>query len=312
MNAASIFFLALASTLLAYPTQSETRKVTLQSVLSEDSDNANHSAYYLKYRHQLDKTRDRAFWGLGVGTRGFDDNAGEKNFDALTAEFQVPLSPVVSYRLSGSKLLDNHWSPWTAATALTFQPSTKSYTEVFAERDIVDTTIATARETRVNTYGFSSDYQFHREFTGVIALYRQTFDDGNTRDGRVIRALWEISRYDWIMAELKSRQLEADFNGIGYFSPEKLREDLLLVTLRNTYFNENLSLSFQFGAGAQNINNEFSQSLYVAELKAHGWLTSHIGHTTRIGCTNTGDVNFASSNDDYRYCYADIGLHYAW
>lgn len=312
MKYSSIVLLAGALILNAPQTFTEEHRLSTQAITAHDSDEAHHNAFYLNYRNQLGDRTDEAYWGLGVGTRKFKDTNGEASFNAVTAEYKHPLSSQVTFRADGSKLLDSQWSPWTASTALIFQPSPRSYTELFAERDIVDTSLASDAELRVNTYGISSDYRFTREFTGVLAAFRQTFDDGNTRDGRVARLLWEISRYEWIIAELKFKQLEADFNGVGYFSPAKQREELLIVTLRDTYLSGNLAASLKLGGGRQTINDSFEQSLYLIEINARGWFTSNVGHTTRLGCQNSGDLGFGATDDDYRYCYADLSLHYAW
>lgn len=287
-------------------------RLTVESNLSRDSDDARHKASYLKYRHYLPDSKSNFYWGVGLGNRSIDDNNGHHKFDAATAEIRLPLSSLVTYRLSGSKLQSKEWSPWTADTALIIQPNDRSYTELFAERDIVDTITAISRKNRVATYGISSDYRFTDEFTLVGAAFRQTFDDGNVRDGRVVRLLFEISRYDWIIAELRRKQLEADFNGIGYFSPETQREDLALITLRNTFFSNNMVASLQFGGGKQTINGDIRQALYLVESKFRGWLSQSIGYDNTLGCKNTGDISFGASNDDYRYCYAKLSLHYNW
>ncbi len=289
-----------------------TERLTLETVVARDSDNAKHDGYYLKYRNDIGNRQRPDYWGFGGGVRRINDRQGSNEFSAITAEFREPLTDAIAVQTSATKLNQSKWSPWTGNLATIITPNSRSYSELFAERDIVDTTRAIEQQIRVNTYGISSDYRILPEWTVVGALFRQRFSDGNERTGKVARLLWEISSLEWMLAEIRVKELSADFNGDGYFSPDHLRESLALITLRTTIFNEAHALTLQIGGGSQQINRELSQDLYLAEFKARGWFSQSIGHETKLGCKNTGDVSFAAQADDYRYCYSSFQLHYAW
>jgi hypothetical protein len=304
--------LLLCVAVIISPASVARERVTIDTNIARDSDHAKHDGYYLKYRYENGTSESPSYWGFGGGTREVRDRRGESSYHAVTAEMEQPLNKTIALRAQVAKLIDTRWSPWTGSSALVIKPNSRSYTEVFAERNIVDTTRAIEQKLTVETYGLSSDYRLHPEWTVVGAYFRQDFSDRNERIGKVARLLWEITPLPWLIAELNYKELDADFNGDGYFSPDELTESLALVTFRGTIFKESHALQLQIGGGEQTINREFSQDLYLAEFKARGWFTESIGHEFTIGCKNTGDVSFAAQADDYRYCYSRLQLHHVW
>ncbi|MBB3046842.1 hypothetical protein FHR99_001078 [Litorivivens lipolytica] len=287
-------------------------RLTIDTNIARDSDRAKHDSYYLKYRYDRGTRESPSYWGFGVGSRQIRDRQGESTYSGVAVEMQQPLNQAVVLRAQAAKLLDTDWSPWTGSTALVITPNPRLYAEVFAERDIVDTTRAIEQNLWVKTFGISSDYKLHPELTLVGAFFGQRFSDHNSRTGKVARMLWEVTSVPWFMAELRYKVLTAEFNGDGYFSPDRLTESLALVTFRGTIFEESHALSLQLGAGKQEVNREFSQDLYLAEFKARGWFTDSVGHELTLGCKNTGDVSFAAQASDYRYCYSRLQLHKVW
>ncbi|PLX86003.1 MAG: hypothetical protein C0617_02360 [Desulfuromonas sp.] len=281
-------------------------RVTGGVEFSSDSDDADQYGVYLGYSHRFDDSAYKPEWGFRGGVLTLNDVSGSERFKVLELNHRSDLSENIHLDLKGKLYQGDDWSPALYAANLVYGPTRKWYAEVFAERGIVDSVTSARLEYTVDTYGVSADYNITDEFTVVGALFTQDFSDGNDRLGRVGRIVYTPRNHDWFNVQLKGRVLESDFNGIGYFSPDRLEEYFLLFGAAKAFGGDNWVIRGLAGPGIQVIDDE-NKEAYWAEARLKGWFTPEFGLDTRFGCTTA-----QATSESYRYCFGHANLIYAW
>jgi hypothetical protein len=188
--------------------------------------------------------------------------------------------------------------------------------ELYGDRELVDSVPAIQRERRSDSVGASADYRFTPAFTAVVAGYHQSINDGNDRNGGILRLIYQPESWHGFGLQTRSRYVKSDFDGIGYFSPPVLEEHLLLAGYTHVTKDEKWVFSLLGGAGRQRLRDAAGDTtrndLYSAEAKLRGWFNESWGMEGRAGCSNTGGPNNGVPDNNYRYCSATLSLLLAW
>lgn len=275
--------------------------------LSEDSDRARQQSYFAGYRHALSAGRKPDSLSLAAGYRAIDDSAGQTHFKGLRTEWRMR-TEAVDTDVQLQALSGADWSPVLGAARVAYRPTDRWYLEAAAERELVDTVTAVALRNQVDTYSLSADYRVFGEWTVVGAGFVQDFRDGNRRLGRTLKLIYSPAAVEGFNVQVRGRRVDAEFRGVGYFSPDRLDEYDLGVGYARAVFNEQWSLGGRLAYGTQRVDTNEREPLYSAELRARGHFAESLGLESRLGCTSTGEVSARQSTSGYRYCFAHIGL----
>ena len=247
-----------------------------------------------------------------LGHWSFDERIGSEDFDLVELGYAHELNDEVRLTTQLQYLSGDHWSPWLASVIAVYQPSTEWRFEGSVEKGLVDSVAGVRQELGTETYSLSADWRFLPQWTLVGALLTMDIDDGNQRQGGVLRLIYDVPGYEGLNLQTRSRLLQSDFNGNGYFSPPELQEHLLLVGYSRAAFEDNWVFSALIGAGKQIIEPEgsadISNDLYYLELRARGWFTDRFGLESKGYCSNTGGPNSGNPDDGYRYCNLQFSL----
>ncbi len=282
-------------------------RITGGAEFSSDSDGADQVFLSLGYDHRFE---DRTFTpelGFRTGELTLTDAVGTERFEILELSHRSDLLKSLHLDLKGRLYRGNDWSPLLYAANLVCGPVRSWTLEAYAERGIVDSVTASRLEYTVNTYGLAADYNLSDEVTVVGALFLQNFSDGNDRLGRVGRIVYTPRRHDWFNLQLKGRVLESDFDGSGYFSPDRLEEYFLLFGASRAFGDDNWVAKGLAGPGMQTINGDENKAAYWVEARLKGWFSPEFGLDTRLGCTTAQETSAS-----YRYCFGHANLIYAW
>lgn len=306
---------ALALWAWAAPGQAEVGRLSLETWATDDSDDATQLREVLRYRHS--GRQDGALHGfsIGLGRWWFDDPVGNADFDLLDLGYEYHRGQTdAEFRLR--QLDGDGWEPTLGNVLITHRFDDRWYGELFAERVLVDSVPAIRQELTLDSGGFSLDYRVAPDWTLVGALFAQSISDGNDRQGGVFRIVYEVPAVAGLTVQTKSLRLDSDFDGVGYFSPEKREEHLLLVGYARALWDGDFVLRAKAGPGRQRLENEFGDvtrnDLLYAELAFRGWFDDHRGLESRFICTNSGGPNTGVPTDGYRYCSADLSLILSW
>ncbi len=272
---------------------------------SYDRDDARQYGIYAGYRHAFEDTPTSL--GLKAGTLTLKDPAGSERFQVL--EVQNRSRPFPWARLDvRARLLDgDDWSPFLYALTASGGWRERWNYEVFGERGIVDTVPSVRLEYLIDTWGFSVDYAATDEITLVGALFTQGISDGNDRFGTIGRIVFTPGKVDWLNLQVKARVLTSEFDGTGYFSPERMSEVFVLAGVARAFAGDNWIIRGLGGPGIQRVEDHDgtgeSKTAYLLEGRLKGWFTPEFGLEASFGCT-TAQQTGASS----QYCYGGVQL----
>lgn len=288
-----------------------------ENVYSEDSEDARQHAHYLGYIFAPAFTAADDRSGLWLGVWDFDDPAGAVDFRALRFTHDTPLGADSRLQLRLTQLDGEDWSPLLGSISLAHTARERWRFEASAERALIDSVPAIARRLYGDTYTAGADYAINTEWTLAGALQHQRIRDGNEREGGVLRLIYSPAALPGFTVQTRSRLMDSDFDGAGYFSPPELAEHLLLLGYaRALGENERWLLSGLAGPGRQRFEDAAGEStrnsLFHAELKLRGWFSDRFGLEGRAFCSNAGGPNRGAPDDDYRYCYATASLLVSW
>lgn len=291
-------------------------RIVNENFLSDDSEDARQHAHYLGYqwRPAAFSEPDRlSFW---YGQWLLDDPAGSAHFSALRATYETRLPARTTLNLRATALDSADWTTWSGALSVASELGERWRVEVSAERDLIDSVPAIRQRLTGKTYTASADFRAAADWTLVGALLLQDISDSNQRRGGVFRLIYSPSALPGLSLQTKSRLIESDFDGAGYFSPPELQEHLLLIGYATSFASDRWAASGLVGPGTQHFEDGFggstNQTIFYGELKLRGWFNDHFGLESRGFCTNTGGPNTGVPNDDYRYCSALLSLIGAW
>jgi hypothetical protein len=278
-----------------------------ETSLSSDSDGLHERTADAGYIRALPALGPRATLGLRGGYWLLDSPGDRIEFGTLRLDHQSRLGPV-DVALQGSQLFGDSWSPTLGSADFDIHVTPRLSFDVGGDSSLVDTVIAARRHTRVNTGNLSADYRLLDSVTLVGGVLEQWFSDGNHRFGRMGKLVWSPSWLEGFNAQLRVRRIDAEFTGIGYFSPSRLEEALALVQYGHALPGGRFVLTGQLGGGAQRVDGGNTAALYQAELRTRGWFTDHWGMEAKAGCANTGGLQVQAATGGYRYCYGNFNL----
>lgn len=286
-------------------------RARIELLVSEDSDRARQQAYAADLLGALPFGGAQAQWSVGGGYRRLDDPTGRESF--ARARGSVALAPAEHTRLQArAELLDgSDWSPVLGGASLGQRFSSRWAGELSADRELVDTVTAIRARNLVTTWAGSLDYMLSPSWTVIAAANTQDLRDGNERDGRSLRIAWAPPQTDWNL-QLRLRRIDSAFRGDGYFSPRRLQDALFTGAYHYPVADERYLLSLRAGAGAQRIDRNDSETLYLAELRGRGWFSEQYGFEARATCSNSGGFNADPAGNGYRYCEAVLSLIADW
>lgn len=285
-------------------------RLVLDTMATDDSDGLRQQSVYVGAVKALPSLGSTAAIGLRAGYWQLSGKGDQVEFTGLRLDEQQSLGPT-TIDVGVHQLFSSDWSPTLghASVAVPLAPVTLS---AGVERAVVDTVIAARRETTFDTWNATADYTVSTQWTVVGGGLLQDFSDGNQRQGGVFKVIFSPSTLEGFNAQLRLRRLDGDRQGIGYFSPDRFEEGLLVVQYGHALPGDRFVLTGQAGAGAQRIDSRDNFAVFLAELRARGWFTDTLGMEGKLGCTNTGDLVAGPASDGYRYCYANLSLMRPW
>lgn len=285
-------------------------RVAVDQLYVNDSDGMWQYRLLAGSEHRLDTLLAGGSAGFRAGRWRIDDRAGREDFDMLRLYYDSGETRAWRAR-AGLAQLSGEGSPTLADILLNWSGG-RWYVEGGAQRELIDTVTAIRLHTLVDTWSVSADYRIAPEWTAVGALYTQSITDGNRRLGQVARLVYSPARFEGLTLQGRVRHVSSDFNGLGYFSPDRLLESMVLIGYRRPLFGDDWIGGAQIGAGRQEIDRAIDNGLYLAELSLRGWFTERIGVDGRAGCSSAGGSATGQGDSGYRYCSVNFSLIGAW
>lgn len=296
--------------------QAEQARWVNENLFVHDSDDADQQAHYVGavlHPAFADKPDKLGFW---YGRWLFDDPVGSEHFDVYRLTYESGLSAQTTLGARLLKLDGDGWSPWLGGIMLTHAPNDRWRFEGSIDRELIDSVPGIRQELTSDNFTLSADWRFAPQWTLVGALLHQSVDDGNDRNGGVLRLIYELPQIEGLTLQTRSRILRSDFDGVGYFSPPRLEEHLLLAGYSTAFLEDRWVFSAVAGPGRQRFEDDFGNTtrndLHWVELKLRGWFNDHYGLESRGFCSNSGGPNTGAPDNDYRYCSVQFSLLYSW
>jgi hypothetical protein len=296
---------------LSFAVHAESLRLTVDHQMSEDSDDSTQHRSLLGVRLPLGAAAGTHV-ETAAGNWRLSEATGSTHFRIAQAELDHRASDRTGLTLSGKLLNGEEWSPVVAAARVTHAFTGPFYAELSASRDLIDTLAAISERWDIRSLSGSLDAGPFHGLLLVGGYTRQELGDDNRRDIFVARLLHEPDERERWLLEARSRWLRSDFDGVGYFSPERLVEHLFRVTRHQPLLDERWVASLAVGVGMQEVNSEGHRRIYSADLSVRGWFSDHFGLNGQLGCTNTGGLSARAARDGYRYCQARLMLMASW
>lgn len=286
-------------------------RIISDTALSSDSDGQRQRSEYLGYVHALPALGKTASVGLRAGYWQIAGPGDRIEFGALRLDHQRRIGPV-DISLRAHQLSSNDWSPTLGAVAADIHVTPRWTLSASGDFDLVDTVVAARLHTRFDTYNLSTDYQLLDTVTLVGSVLQQQFSDGNQRQGGQARIIYSPHQIEGFTAQLRLRRIDSDFQGTGYFSPDRFEEALALLQYGHALPGDRFTMTLLAGGGEQRVDSATTQPVYQAELRTRGWFNNRFGLEGKAGCSNTGDTVLRAAADGYRYCYGTLSLLGSW
>lgn len=286
-------------------------RLVLDSMASEDSDGLRQQSFYAGAVKALPALGKDAGIGLRAGWWQLEGQGDRVEFTGVRVDHRQALGRG-ELALGLHQLFGDGWSPTLGHATVVLKPAEAWSLDAGLDRELVDTVIAARRRTTLDAWHVIADYAPAPAWLLVAGPQWQDFSDGNRRQGGLFKLVWSPAALPGFNAQLRLRRLDADFRGTGYFSPDRFEEGLLLAQYSLPVLGERLVLGAQVGAGQQRIDGAASDGIYLAELRARGWLSDTFGLEGKAQCSNTGEVVVTSAAAGYRYCQVNLSLMRPW
>lgn len=298
----------VAATAQAAPAQD---RLVLDLAATEDSDGLRQHSLYAGAVKGLPALGEGAAVGLRAGYWQLEGAGDPVEFTGLRVDHRQALGPV-AVDVGIHQLFGDDWSPTLGHLGASLKPAPPLTLAAGVNREVVDTVIAARRETTLDTWHLVADYAVGAEWTLVGGGLMQGFNDGNTRQGGLVKVVYAPAAMEGFTAQLRLRRLDGDRRGIGYFSPDRFEEGVLLLQYGRALPGDRFVLTLQAGGGQQRIDADDTNPVYIAELRTRGWFGDALGLEGKTGCSNTGEVVTGPAASGYRYCYATLTLMRPW
>ncbi|MEO6171257.1 MAG: hypothetical protein ABIO84_10030 [Lysobacter sp.] len=217
-------------------------------------------------------------WGMAADRTRVSAESRSWNMDSLSVTSQLRVNDIHRIDLDIGAARIDAWDFAQGASSWTRQSSDHFSVTAAAERAPILTDLAIGDRLIFNTYSLGAAFRPYAHWYVLPTYYRQTFSDGNARDGGTLRIL--INPYDLpetpaaIGAELSTRVFHSTRPSRGvYFNPESYRVTQLSVS--GIYaLNPDWKLRANAGAGRQFIDGS-GADVYSVGLSADGRLPSN-------------------------------------
>lgn len=285
-------------------------RLVLDAAASEDSDGLRQQSWYAGAVKALPTAGEKAEVGVRAGYWQLEGQGDRVEFTGLRVDHRLAPGPL-TLDLGLHQLFGDGWSP-------TLGHATGSYTAgtvtlaAGMDRELVDTVIAARRETTLDSWHGVVDYAATPEWTLVGGALLQDFSDGNQRLGGLFKVVYAPAALEGLNTQLRLRRLDGDRRGIGYFSPDRFEEGLLLLQYGHALPGDRFVLTGQAGAGMQRIDGRDDNAVFLGELRLRGWFSDALGLEGKTGCSNTGELVTGPAGNGYRYCYAVLTVLRPW
>ena len=301
---AFISLLCLNSPVFAY-------RIINDNHFTSDSDGAKTQQHFIGYQQNLNNSNHNSSIKAQLGQILVSTNNDSERLNALKLNTEHDISNShLSLRLTPA--WQSAWQPVLAGATLSLSPYNDWYTELFIDRELIDSVTGIRNKLLIDTAGASIDYKINPEFMAVGAYYNQLISDNNRRTGYLFRLIYTPETQTWFNIQSRSKLIDGKAQGTGYFSPLRLEEHWLITTLSTTIRNDAWAVKFQAGLGTQKVDQQENKSTLLAEIKLRGWQTDHFGLEARAGYTNNGSFSSATSVNTYHYRYIDLSLIGNW
>ncbi|HEX4895807.1 MAG TPA: hypothetical protein VFV11_05695 [Solimonas sp.] len=277
---------------------------------SEDNEDLSQRSWLLGHEFRPDGPEGpRA--SLAAGQRRYADATRDRDFDTVRAQLDLQPAAGTELRTRLQPLWGWDWSPVLGSVSLAQTLGRPWRLELSAERELVDSLDGLDAHLAADTYALAVDRRLGEDWTLVAGGSYQDVDDGNQRQGRLLRLIWNPGQSAGSL-QLRARRLDSEFRSSAYFSPRRLEEALLLGQWRQPLFGGKALLSLQAGGGQQWLEGGDGEALYQGELRLRGWLDDRWGLESRVSCSNTGGFGSDAAGSGYRYCEGLLSLLRAW
>lgn len=258
--------------------------LTSELTHSNDSDGAEQTMFGIGSEVLVNR-RTETKASILAGGYSLKDDSGSKEFNILRLKGQSALSELVKINLRALLYQGSDWSPVAFGGTAAFNPVKSLHLELFTDRAIVDSLLAVEAKYYVDTYGISADYLLLKELTIVGAGYRQNITDGNNRHAGIIKLIYSPRQYDWLNLSAYGKIVTSDFRGTGYFSPERLKEYMIIAGFSKPLLDDAFVVKARVGIGNRKIDGD-TNTLSLYELKMKGWAWDRLGVELTGGHTN--------------------------
>lgn len=286
-------------------------RLVLDLMAAEDSDGLRQHSLYAGAVKAWPALGKDASTGLRAGYWQLEGPLDRIDFTGLRVDHRQALGSG-QLGLGLHQLVGDDWSPTLGYGNAVVRPLATLALDVGVDRELVDTVIAARRETTLDAWHVVADWTITPQWVLVAGPQRQDFSDGNRRQGGLLRLVWSPAALEGFNAQLRLRRLDGDFRGIGYFSPDRFEEGLLQLQYGRAVAGGRLVLTGVAGAGAQRVDATATDDVFLAELRARGWLSEGFGLEGKAGCTNTGELVASAAGGGYRYCQLNLTLMRPW
>lgn len=285
-------------------------RLVLDNRYSEDSDGLRQQAYYAGAEKALPALGKDAATGVRAGYWQLEGQGDRVEFTGLRVDHRQALG-ALDIELGVHQLFGDGWSPTLGRAELRYAAAPVTLS-AGVDRELVDTVVAARRETTLDAWHGVVDYAATPEWTLVGGALLQDFSDGNARRGGLFKLVYAPAALEGFNTQLRLRRLDGDRRGVGYFSPDRFEEGLVLLQYGHALPGGRFVLTGLAGAGEQRVDARDSNGVFQAELRLRGWFTDALGLEGRGGCSNTGELVTGPAGNGYRYCYALLTLMRPW
>ena len=178
-------------------------------------------------------------------------------------------------------------------------------TEVFFNRDYVETVNALNAGIYYNYYGASIQQAFLNRFTLIGLVAQHQFSDDNTRTHIRAKLIYDVLPEYGINLQLRHRRFtNSDEPKGNYFNPDQYFEDMLALGFRKRI--EGWMISSLVGAGKQKVNGDQMTDTMLVEAELTSPLVNRFYLNSKVGYSESAGFN----GPDYRYQYIQANLIY--
>jgi len=238
--------------------------------------------------------QDQQYIQNGTALRGHGINYTAQNLDALTG---LGYNLKVGVNQGPEKTIAI--GDWNYNNAFSSQLNWG----VFASRDWVESLGALQQGLYYDLAGGNLDYQVHPRVTMVGSLAQTRFSDGQDRQQKRVRAIWDAWPNQGITLQWAYKHQLGDSNGVttpSYFNPDQLDESMGLIGWRRRF--EGWQWYARVGEGRQQVNNDGRTPSRLAELQVTSPVQGNSYLKLRAGRTETVGLN----GPGYVYKYVDV------